>query len=85
MVEQNQWLQQELERSQFMHRTDGECAQQLMLQKDAQNQSDFRAMMAELEWKQAEWAEERRVGAENSKMALQAMLHEKQKENEATI
>ncbi len=58
MVEQNQWLQQELEWLQFVHQTDAERAQELMSQKDAQNQSNFRAMTAEMERKKAEWAEE---------------------------
>ncbi len=72
MVKRNQQLQQELEWSQFAHRTDAEHAQELMSQKDVQNQSDFRAMMAEMEWKKAEWAEEQCLDVEKSEAAVQA-------------
>ncbi len=58
LVEQNQWLHSELDQSQFAHQTNVERAQELMLQKEAQNQADFRAMMAELERKKMAWMEE---------------------------
>ncbi len=58
MVEQNQQLRLELDQSLLAHQIDVEHAQEMMLQKDAQNQSDFRAITAEFEWKQAQWAEE---------------------------
>ncbi len=58
VVAKNQQLQMELDQSLLMHQTDVERAQELMSQKDVQNQSDFRAVMAEFHQKQVEWAEE---------------------------
>ncbi len=58
LVEQNQQLQTELGQSQFAHQTDVERAQELMAQKEVQNQADFKAMTAELEWKKVELMEE---------------------------
>ncbi len=57
LVEQNQQLQAELSQAQFAHQSDVECAQQLIAQRDVQNQADFRAMVVELEQKTAEFAE----------------------------
>ncbi len=71
----------ELGRSQFAHQTDVEHAQELMSQKEVQNQADFRAMMAELEQKNAAFREERRIEAEKSETAL----HAKQMESDAAI
>ncbi len=44
LVEQNQWLQAELSQAQFMHQTDVERMQELIAERDAQNQADFQAM-----------------------------------------
>ncbi len=49
MIEQNQQLRMELDQSLLAHQTDAEHAQETMKQKDAQVQSDFRAMTAEFE------------------------------------
>ncbi len=57
MIEQNQQLCMELDQSLLMHRTDVEHTQETMKQRDAQVQSDFRAMTAEFEKRQAEWVE----------------------------
>ncbi len=54
LVEQNHRLQAELSRAQFVHQSDVECVQEMMSQKDVQNQADFRAMAAELEQKKVE-------------------------------
>ncbi len=51
LIEQNQRLEAELSQAQSAHQTDVECAQQLIAQRDAQNQADFRAMACELEKK----------------------------------
>ncbi len=74
----------ELDQSLLTHRNDVERAQEMMLQREAQVQSDFRAMMAEFKWKKVKWAEEWRVNMEKSDAAL-AALQEKQKESEAAI
>ncbi len=70
LVEQNQRLQTELSQVQFAHQTDVERAQELMLQKEAQSQADFRAMVAELEQKKAEFAEERHLALDKCETAL---------------
>ncbi len=49
VFEQNEWLQMELQQSQLMHRSNVECVQAMLLQRDTQNQADFRAMTAELD------------------------------------
>ncbi len=64
-----------------MHQTDVERAQDLMSQKEAQNQANFRAMTAELEQKKMAWMEEQHIDVEKSK----ATLREKQKESEVAI
>ncbi len=75
-----------------MYQTDVERAQELMLQKEAQNQANFRAMVGELEWKKMEFTGERCLGMEKCEMALhakqaesEAVLHAKQTESDATI
>ncbi len=58
LVEQNQWLQMELGRAQFMHQTDVERAQELLSQKEVQSQADHGAMTAELEKRKTAFTEE---------------------------
>ncbi len=48
VIEQNQQLRLELDQSLLAHRTDAKQACEAMKQKDAQVQSDFRAMKTEL-------------------------------------
>ncbi len=51
LVEQNQQLQAELQQAQFAHQSDVKRARQVIAQVEVQNQTDFRAMAAELEKK----------------------------------
>ncbi len=55
MIEQNQQLQSELDQSLLAHWTDAKRSHEAVKQRDAQIQSDFRAMEAEFEKRQAEW------------------------------
>ncbi len=72
VIEQNQQLRMELDQSLLVHQTDVERAQEIMKQKDAQVQSDFRAMMAEFERRQAEWVKNARLEKEKSDAAMRA-------------
>ncbi len=81
LVEQNQRLQMELQQAQFAHQSDVECAWQVIAQMEAQNQTDFRAMTAELEQKKAEFAEEQRRALET----YEKTLGDKQAENDAVL
>ncbi len=72
MIEQNQQLRMELDQSLLMHWTNVEQAQETAKQRDAQVQSDFRAMWAEFEKRQAEWVEKARVDKEKSDVAVRA-------------
>ncbi len=64
-----------------MHQTDVEHAQQLMSQREVQNQADFRAMTAELEWKKVEFTEEQRFALDK----CETVLHMKQAEGDAAL
>ncbi len=77
MTEQNQQLRMELDQSLFAHQTDAERAKEITKQRDVQVQSEFRAMRAEIEKRQVEWAEKARVDKQRS----DAALHEQQKES----
>ncbi len=57
MIEQNQQLQHELDQALLAHRNDAERAQHTTKQRDAQFQSDFRAMQTAFAKRQAEWLE----------------------------
>ncbi len=81
LVEQNQWLQAELQQAQFAHQSDVKCAWQVIVQTEAQNQTDFCAMAAELEKRKAEFAEQQRLALE----AHEKMLCDKQAENDAAL
>ncbi len=81
LVEQNQRLQTELSWAQFTHQSDVERMQEMMSQKEARNQADFRAIAAELERKKAEFAEERRLVLDKCEMALR----DKQVEGDAAL
>ncbi len=70
MIEQNQQLQMELDQSLLVHWTDAERTQETMKQRDTQVQSDFRAMTAEFERRQAEWVENACTDKEKSSAAM---------------
>ncbi len=55
LIEQVQRLQTELEEAQCTHQTDAGRAEQMMVQTEAQNLTDIRAMMAELEKRKLEY------------------------------
>ncbi len=78
LLEQNQRLQVELQQSQFVHQSDVKRAQQMLTQAEAQNQTDFCAMVAELETKRMEFAEERRLELEKYQKALCASRADKE-------
>ncbi len=70
MIEQNQQLRSELDQSLLTHWTDAEPAQKITKQRDAQVQSDFRAMRAEFEKRQVEWVKKARINKEKSETAI---------------
>ncbi len=72
MIEQNQQLQSELDQSLLAHWTDAKQARDITKQRDAQVQSDFRAMKAEFEKRQAEWVKKVHVDKEKSDAAIHA-------------
>ncbi len=70
VTEQNQQLRMELDQSLLAHWTDAESAKEVTKQKDAQVQSDFRAMRVEFEKRQVELAEKAHADKERSDAAL---------------
>ncbi len=72
VIEQKQQLHAELDQSLLAHRTDAEQARDIMQQRDVQVQSDFRAMKAEFERRQAEWVKKACIDKEKSDMAVRA-------------
>ncbi len=77
LVEQNQRLQAELEQLQFVHQSDVERGEQMLAQQEAQTQTDYCAMVAELEKKQMEFADERCQEWEKYQKALHASQDDK--------
>ncbi len=82
VIEQNQQLQSELDQLLLAHRTDAERAHEIMKQRDAQVQSDFRAMTAEFEKRQVEWVKKVHVDKEKSDAAI-CVEQQRSKESKA--